>query len=290
MKNLEYKNLLDLYNSLKNQTPNIINLKKLICYFQKIILDEFWAKREEKINFDLNLFFQSFEKLENNYPIEYITNQTFFCGNYFYVNEKTLIPRPETEELVNMVIKLLEHNFHKPQVLDLCTGCGNIGISIANRVECQDVFLSDKYDDVLNVANENIKKLVDKKNVGIVKSDILEKFIGRYRFDVLVCNPPYVKNPSEISVETMKYEPYYALVPENEDHLYFYREVLRNYKKVMNNDKFLIAFEIGYDQHCDLIKLLRGRKFNYNFLSDEFGKCRFLLVWKNITLLTLTSH
>ncbi|ALV23305.1 hypothetical protein ASO20_01390 [Mycoplasma sp. (ex Biomphalaria glabrata)] len=290
MKNLEYKNLLDLYNDLKPQIQNTTNLKKLICYFQKINLEEFWIKREEKINFNIDLFNNSFQKLKVNYPIEYITNQVFFCSDYFYVNEKTLIPRPETEELVHIVVKLIAQNFHKPQVLDLCTGCGNIGISIANRVECRDVFLSDKYDEVLQVANKNLQSLVRKKNVGVVQSDILEKFVGRYNFDVLVCNPPYIKNPNEISIETIKYEPYYALVPENNDHLHFYKEVLRNYKRVMNNDKFLIAFEIGYDQERDLIKLLTRRKFNYNFLRDDLGKCRFLLVWKNIILSTLISN
>ena len=185
----------------------------------------------------------------DNMPIQYITKSVNFYGLELYVDNNVLIPRFETEELVDNTIKILRNKFNNPKVLDLCCGSGAIGLAIKSRIPEADITISDISREALNVAEKNKNELG--LDVDIIESDLFKNI--NQKFDCIVSNPPYIKTNEEIEDIVKDNEPNIALYA-GEDGLYYYNEILKNVKNYLN-DNFLIAFEIGETQKEDIIEL-----------------------------------
>lgn len=196
---------------------------------------------------------EMFKKLvdarKNDKPIQYITNSANFYGIELFVNEDVLIPRFETEELVENTMKILKKNFANPKILDLCCGSGAIGIALKTKLDSCDVTMSDISTKALNVAKANR----DKYNLDInaIESDLFENI--NEKFDCIISNPPYIKEDEEIEDIVKNNEPQLALYG-GKDGLDYYDRILKDVKNHLN-DKFLIAFEIGATEKDAVIEL-----------------------------------
>lgn len=187
------------------------------------------------------IFNKALKKRMAGEPLSYIFNSACFYGYDFYVNKHTLIPRPETEELVNEALK---HISEDSTVLDIGTGSGAIAVTIQKESNAK-VTAVDISNKALKVAKKNAKK--NDVKVEFIHSNIFSKLKERM-FDVIISNPPYITNEAYLGLDkTVKdFEPKLALVG-GDDGLDFYKEIVKNaHKYLKNNGK--IFFEIGYDQ------------------------------------------
>lgn len=184
-------------------------------------------------------------------PIEYILGYTYFCGNKIYVDENTLIPRNETEEVATFAIDTITKHGYK-KVLDLASGSGAIAIAIKNVLPHVEIIGSDISDGALIVAKRNANS--NNTKIEFIKSDILEYFIeNNYKFDMIVSNPPYVSFDYKLPNKIIEHEPKSALYAE-ENGLYYYRKIMEDAYKVLNENGSIV-FEIGYDQGESIKKL-----------------------------------
>lgn len=203
------------------------------------------------------------EKRSSRMPLEYLTGETEFMGLPFYVNENVLIPRQDTECLVEEVLPLVEGK----TVLDLCTGSGCIGISLAVLGKCHRVWLSDLSAGALEVARENAKRnqTVVTLNQGNLFENISE------RFDVIVSNPPYIESAEcdRLMPEVKEYEPRMAL-DGREDGLYFYREIIRQSIAYLKTDGWL-WFEIGCHQGKQVVALMKEAGYEQVMIKKDLA-------------------
>ena len=180
-------------------------------------------------------------------PVQYIVGNVNFYGYTYKVNKNVLIPRFETEELVENTIKLIKEKFNrKVSILDLCTGSGCIGITLKQELDA-DVTLSDISKKALKVAKINSKGL----NINIIHSDLLKNISHKY--DVIISNPPYISYNEKIMDIVKNNEPNIALYANNNG-LYYYEEILKSISKNLNKD-FIIAFEIGEKQRKNIMDI-----------------------------------
>ena len=202
------------------------------------------------------------DKLKKHLPIQYITKNQEFMKLKFYVNENVLIPRSDTEILVEEVINTYKNE--KVKILDLCTGSGCIAISLKKYIPNAIVYASDISKPALNVAKINSTN--NNVEIKFICSDMF-KNIGKNRFDVIVSNPPYIKRKIINTLdEEVKNEPIIALDGGN-DGLNFYREIIKqSYEYLTQNG--MIFLEIGYDQKEELIELIREAK-RYEFIKAK---------------------
>ena len=206
------------------------------------------VEAEELLKVSTNIN-SDYNKLLNKYPIQYLIGYVNFYGYKIYVNDNVLIPRYETEYLVEKTIKYINKIYKKTnnlKILDLCTGSGCIAISLSKELNI-DIDASDISKDAINIAKKSNNE--NNANVNFIKSDLFKDISNKY--DVIISNPPYISYSEEIMESVKKYEPNIALYADNNG-LFFYEEILKNVRKHLNN-KFLIAFEIGYLQ-ADKIK------------------------------------
>ena len=217
---------------------------------------------------------EAIERYKNGEPVQYIIGDVNFYGNTIKVNKDVLIPRYETEELVEKTIKKIKNKFNKKiDVLDLCTGSGCIAITIKKEIN-SNVTATDISSDALEVAKENVN--LNNVDVKLINSDLFNNIDGK--FDCIISNPPYISYDEEIDEIVKNNEPNIALYAPNNG-LYFYEEILKNIKKYLN-DEFIIAFEIGYKQGEFLVELA-NRYLNNVTISvekDLQGRDRFLFI------------
>ena len=163
--------------------------------------------------------------LEKDYPVQYIIGYVDFYGLKINVNEFTLIPRYETEYLIELTLKEIKKmNLDNPKILDLCTGSGAIGLTLKSLLPSSEVTLSDISKDALMVANKNKNEL--NLDVNIIESDLFKNIPGK--FDVIISNPPYVMTNEPLPKDVL-YEPHLALYsgPKGIDHI---EEIFKNIK------------------------------------------------------------
>lgn len=198
-------------------------------------------------------YLNQLEALSSNKPIQYVIGTSNFYGNDYIVNEHTLIPRFETEELVEKTLEYMEEFFpNQPlKVIDLGCGTGCIGITIKKKKPTSDVTLVDISEETLKVTQENATRL--NAEVTIIKSDFFTNI--KDKFDVVISNPPYIKDNEEIEDIVKNNEPHLALYAGS-DGLNAYRKILSTIKDHLNN-QYLIAFEIGYTQKEEVTNLIR---------------------------------
>ena len=210
-------------------------------------------------------YFVNIEKLTKGIPLQHITHRQEFMKMDFYVDENVLIPRPDTEILVEEVINIA-NKIENPVILDLCTGCGAIGISIAKNVKNAKVYAVDISEKALEIAKKNAEALRVKQKVNFIKSDLFEK-IKKIKFDIIVSNPPYIKKEdiNYLSEEVQK-EPKIAL-DGGIDGLDFYRRIVKQGYDYLKFGSYL-CFEIGFDQKIDVIEIIE----NENKYIDTYCK------------------
>ena len=199
----------------------------------------------------VKLFKEEMNSLKEGKPIQYVLGHVNFFGNKFYVNKNVLIPRFETEELVEKTIEYINKYFNEPiDIIDLGCGSGVIGLTLENKVSTNSVDLIDISKEALEVTKQNIENLNSKANT--IESNFFENIDKKY--DVIISNPPYIKTNEEIEDIVKENEPHLALYA-GDDGLDCYKEILKSIKPHMK-DKCIIAFEIGADQKEDIINLI----------------------------------
>ena len=213
-------------------------------------------------------------KRENSYPLQYAIGEREFYNIRLKVDKRALIPRFETEIIVDYLIK---SQMKKDSILDIGTGSGAIAISLAKNIENTFVIGSDIEDNALSLAMEN-KEFTGIENVDFVKSDLFNNIKGK--FDLIISNPPYINKKDYESLDKELYfEPKSALYGGC-DGLDFYREIIKNSSKYLNNKGHLV-FEIGYDQKNILNKLLKDEGFvNIENIKDFNDFDRFIIAQK----------
>lgn len=197
-------------------------------------------------------------RIKNGEPLQYVTGGTEFMSLRFQVNPNVLIPRPDTETLVEKAVSLLE-NLSAPSVLDIGTGSGCVGISIASLVKDSDVTLLDISEKALETASVNVKE--NNVSVKLIKCDILND-VPDTKYDMIVSNPPYIQKKviDTLDRNVRDFEPHLAL-DGGEDGLIFYRRISHIAKSVLNPGG-MIAFEVGFDQAEDVSAILAGDGFS----------------------------
>lgn len=273
----------ELINEYKDKFENIQDIYSIIKYVTEM------DNLEISLNKELNLpeeyktkIINCLEKIINeNYPLQYLTHtQAFFNENY-YVDENVLIPRQDTEILVEKAIDYIRNENIK-NAIDLCTGSGAIGISVARNSDVEKVLLIDISEGALDVAKRNIEDNYMEDKVSVLKSNLLDEAIkSNIKTDMILSNPPYIKSEDMASLDAnVKYEPSLAL-DGGATGMDFYEKIVEQAKQVLNNNGLLI-FEIGYDELEQMKELLSKNK-EYTMLeslkdyggNDRVVVCRF---------------
>lgn len=207
-------------------------------------------------------------------PYQYVLGYTYFLANKFYVNKDVLIPRQETEQLVLNTIHLVEGNFdHKISILDMCSGSGCIGITLAKELDA-DVDMVD----ISFKANEIAKKNneLNKTNCRIIESDMFKNLEVK-KYDLIISNPPYIKDESTVDKATLMNEPRLALFASPQTK--FYEEIMEKCSDFLTKNGIL-AFEIDEDMEEGLTELVKKYFPNdeHFFKKDIYNKLRFLYI------------
>lgn len=222
---------------------------------------------------------ENIAKIESGYPVQYIIGYVNFYGLKIYVNENTLIPRYETEYLIEKTLKYIDtYKFNNPKILDMCTGSGCIGLTLKSELPESIITLSDVSPSALKVAEENAKNL--SLDVNIITSDLFNN-IKENDYDILISNPPYVMEDEPLP-KTVLHEPHLALYSKKSG-THHIEQILKNASIYLKN-KFLIALEINEKSECALTKLIEkyfDNNIQYYFEKDLAGKTRYLFILKN---------
>lgn len=276
------------YNQLIHEYRKIFKEKELppetvkaflfeLCNDHKVNL---YLDIDKEVNPDIyELFTKGMERIMNNEPMNYVLGYSYFYGYRFIVNDGVLIPRPETEELVGLILSKYDEYFNGKSI-DLCdvgTGSGAIAIALKKEEDRLNVYASDISEDALKVARLNAQN--NDAKVEFFQGSMLEPFIERdIKVDILVSNPPYIKTVETIEASVYDYEPHVALFG-GEDGLKFYREILENAHKVLKPKGF-IFFEMGYDLKDSLSALAKEYypESRIEVYKDINGKDRMMMI------------
>lgn len=208
---------------------------------------------------------EAIKRLENGEPVQYIVGDVDFYGNIIKVNKNVLIPRRETEELVEKTVNYIKKYINKQSVdiLDIGTGSGCIPISIAKLVPNSNVSAVDISPETLEVAKENAK--INNVDINFIQSDLFANV--NQKFDCIISNPPYIRRDEEIMDIVKNNEPHLALYADDEG-LYFYKEIIKSASKFLN-EKFVIGFEIGEEQGNDIVNMAKNEFPNAKVILEK---------------------
>ncbi len=277
----------------QNELHSIYDKEEIDSFFF-MITEKFYKIR--RIDFTLNPDFEIentsewetiISDLKQEKPIQYILGEAWFYGLKFKVNENTLIPRSETEELVEWILKELSIiNYQLPiNILDIGTGTGCIPISLKSNLPEAEVFAIDVSEKALEVANQNAKD--NKVEINFIQADILKtddllslraESRSLPKLDIIVSNPPYVRNleKEEIKKNVLDYEPHLALFVEDNDALLFYRKIAELAKESLQSNG-LLFFEINQYLGKETVELLENLGFkNIELRKDLKGNERMI--------------
>ena len=230
---------------------------------------------------DEERYFVGISKLRAGVPLEHITHQREFMKLNFYINENVLIPRQDTEILVEEVINIAKR-IKNSKILDLCTGSGAIAVSLAKYLPESEITATDISNKALEVAKKNAKINEVENRITFISSDLFTN-IPEEKYDIIVSNPPYIKrNVIETLEEQVRKEPYMAL-DGGLDGLDFYRKIIKNSYEYLKYHGFL-CLEIGFDQKIDVIELIENEEEFENTYSkkDLFDNDRIIVTQLNL--------
>ena len=288
--------LKDLKHKFHEQLDAIYGKEEVQTFF--FMLTEYYdaIKRIDlALNTDLTIeddfvlkYESALEALKNHEPIQYIIGQTEFYGLPFYVNENTLIPRPETEELVELILSNTTTNGQLENVegnnqfniLDIGTGTGCIAISLAKQLPNANVSAIDVSAKALEIANKNAE--LNQVDINFIENDILKicdsELDSANKFDIIVSNPPYVRQleKQQMQDNVLNHEPHLALFVDDENPLIFYRAITQFATKNLNPNGELY-FEINEYLGKEMMSLLEEFGFkDIQLKQDLFGKDRMV--------------
>ncbi len=249
----------------------------LLCHVLSCSRTELMLNREKVIEKDLCESFEIlFQRRLSGEPVQYIIGNTEFYGHIFNVNQHVLIPRFETEELVERAIGLFKkHNFNS--FIDMCCGSGCIGGTILKEIPETKGYLIDLSDDAIRQTTENIMNLDLVDRATIIKSDLFRE-LGDIKVDMIISNPPYIESKMVLKLdeEVRMAEPMMAL-SGGEDGLDFYRQIVKDGLEYLNENGYLL-FEIGYNQGDQVQDLLLDAGYrSVRLFKDLSGKDRIVM-------------
>ena len=221
-----------------------------------------------------NHLYSCLDRLKKHEPIQYVLGKTKFCNLNFFVNESVLIPRPETEELVNIILK---NELGNKTVLDIGSGSGCIAVSLAKYSTKTSVTALDICKDAIELSQRNAKE--NDVNLEFINADILN-YKSDKKYDIIVSNPPYVleSEKKHMSKNVLDYEPELALFVKNDDPLQFYKAILDFAKNSLNKNGE-IYFEINESYKDEIMELVNNYGYsNVDCKLDVFGKYRFCVI------------
>ena len=228
------------------------------------------AHGEDEIDsLKLEEIYSKMSKLEEYVPIQYITNKQEFMQLNFFVNENVLIPRSDTEILVEEVINIAKKTNAK-KILDLCTGSGAIAISLAKYIENSQITAVDISEEALRIAKLNAVNNNVEDKITFVKSDLFENIV-KEKYDIIVSNPPYIKKDFMKKLDKeVQQEPYIAL-DGGYDGLDFYRKIISEGYQYLKFKGYL-CMEIGYDQKQEVFDIIKSQeKYSNTYSKIDLG-------------------
>lgn len=239
-----------------------LDAEMILCYLLQKDRIYLHLNRKAEVNNDVKeKFYQLAVKRNEGYPLQYITNSQEFMGLEFYIQEGVLIPRPDTETLVELIINMAKDKFSNQEIkiLDLGTGSGAIGISLAYYLKNSRVTAIDISDTAIETTNINIEKH-NLNNIKVIKGNIFEDILSGEKFHIVVSNPPYIERDTikNLQIEVSVFEPKLAL-NGGVDGLDYYRRIAELFKKIHEKDGVL-AVEIGCEQKDSVEEIYRDAK------------------------------
>lgn len=280
------KELIKLAESRLDDASKDVNVAKVLFYH---LADkqphELYLMYDEEVSSELEAkFLAGMEEYYQGKPIQYIKGVETFFGRDFKVNEDVLIPRYETEELVENILYRIDDYFAEYQSITLCdvgTGSGAIATSLALEEPRLKVFATDISLKAVTVAKDNAKNLG--ANIEFMVGDMLEPLLeNEIKVDIFVSNPPYIPQEQEIEAMVKDNEPHVALFGGN-DGLYFYRKIFQGVEPLLQ-ERALLAFEMGFDQR-ELMEAALQEYFPndpHEIIKDINGKDRMLFIYRNL--------
>lgn len=255
----------------KNYDISLIALTYLLDINKSSVI----LRSGEELDSDIGLKLDGIlEKYNKGYPLQYALGEWEFYGLNFKVDERALIPRFETEIILDFIIK---SSYKKDKILDIGTGSGAIAISLGRNLPTSRIIGSDIEEKALSLAREN-KERLKASNVSFIKSDLFEEISEK--FDIIISNPPYINQTDYDKLdERLYHEPKSALLAK-EDGLYYYKRIIKDAKAYLNQGGRLV-FEIGYDQKQRICELLNESDFkNITCMKDYNDFDRFIIAEK----------
>lgn len=258
---------------------NELAIREIICHIQGYTeMTDFFVNSDAEIA-DLQLFQSFFARFLNGEPVQYILNNARFLDMNLYVDNRVLIPRMETEEVVKYAFeKIREYFFDSSLVIaDIGTGSGAIALAMAKELPKARVVATDISNDALNVARHNAKKF--NFDIEFFEGDALQPlYFNQIKANIIISNPPYITNVSEIDDSVIQFEPYQALVDKEE--LKIYKDILTMCPPISNKPCLLI-FEIGHDMREKMSELIKKYVPNsiWEIKQDINGKDRMISIY-----------
>lgn len=266
MKELEKSNIEEKHRKCQILLAHMLHVPRNYLYIHE----------EELVSDEIKeLFLEQMEQLKQHIPLQYITHYQEFMKLPFYVDENVLIPQPDTEVLVEEVIKIAKL-YPSCHILDLCTGSGAIGISLAIYLDNVQVCLSDISNQALKIANKNARQNQIEEKVRFIKSNMFQDITDK--FDIIVSNPPYISSDEILNLEQeVQKEPVLAL-DGGKDGLEYYSQIAQNAFNYLTQNGYL-CLEIGYDQKEKVQEILQDtEKYDpIQCIKDLAGKDRVIL-------------
>lgn len=276
---VEYSKQLDIISDTPRLDVEILLQKALggvdRLYIHLNLSKELEIEQEE-------IFLRFIEERLKGRPIAYIVNNREFMGLDFYVKEGVLIPRPDTEILVEEIIELCKGK-DDLDILDIGTGSGAITVSLAKYIEKSRLTSLDISEIALEIAKKNAKSngVIDKIN--FIKSDLFQQIVGtNLKFDIIVSNPPYIRKRDidELHTQVKDYEPYNAL-EGGIDGLDFYRNITEQSKNYLKPGGIL-AYEVGHDQAEEVVKIMQNNGYNKIYIKKDLQGIDRVVIGFNI--------
>jgi len=276
-KNHFHQTLVELYPQTEIDTFFFLLIEEYLDFKRiDVILNSDFEIPKEKFK----LLETALKRLQKEEPLQYIIGKTEFYGFPFFVNKNVLIPRPETEELVEWIInKAKESKTQNISILDIGTGSGCIPISIIKQVKNSSVTAIDVSKEALNIANKNAQ--LNEVNINFIALDILNTSQLDQKYDIIISNPPYVREleKKEINNNVLQNEPHLALFVEDDDPLIFYDKIAELAKNHFTKNGMLF-FEINQYLGKETVELLETKGFkNIELKKDLFGNDRMILAY-----------
>lgn len=254
--------------------------------FEAALLINFYCKRSRAeilsapdTDYTKKALFDALDKRCERYPLQYIFGEWDFYGETYTVNENCLIPRPDTEMLVEYATKNLPEG---ARFADLCTGSGCIAVStLAHRPDTSAIAV-DVFEKTLELAKSNAERNNVADRFTPILCDLLKSELPQDSFDAIISNPPYIRTTVVDTLEEELFSEPRAALDGGADGLVFYRKILSDYKKSLKDDGFIL-FEIGFDQQDDITSLAELYGFDCDVRRDLSGNPRMAILKRTST-------